>query len=392
MLLPGDPAPDFRVASNVNPNFHFDTVAGRYILLCFFASSEVEFSAKLLAEVGRRQEDLSARTAVFFGLSVDPQDVGRLPARHPGLTFFWDVDQAVSQKYGAIERRQRPERVAGEEGAAASDAEDEPGDRSDGPETTYRPRTVLLDRAMRVMAVSHFGGEPAEHLNELLRIIDALPAIADDVTTPAPVLVIPHVFERDLCRTLMNYYDEHGGEDSGFMRDVGGKTVAVMDYGHKRRMDCDIKDEGLIRVTQERLSRRVVPAIKQAFQFNVTRIERHIVACYDAADGGHFRAHRDNTTLGTAHRRFAVTLNLNAEEFEGGELWFPEFSRRKYKAPTGGCVVFSCSLLHEATKVTKGRRYAFLPFLYDDAAARIRERNRQFVSGAPPVQGAAAVR
>lgn len=37
--------------------------------------------------------------------------------------------------------------------------------------------------------------------------------------------------------------------------------------------------------------------------------------------------------------------------------------------------MFSCSLLHEAQPVTKGRRYAFLPFLYDHEGARLRERN-----------------
>ena len=120
-----------------------------------------------------------------------------------------------------------------------------------------------------------------------------------------------------------------------------------------------------------------MPEIAKAFQFRVTRIERYIVACYDAADGGHFRAHRDNTTKGTAHRRFAVTVNLN-DGFDGGELWFPEFGPRRYRPPAGGAVVFSCSLLHEATRVTRGVRYATLPFLYDDAAARLRERNQAF--------------
>jgi hypothetical protein len=43
-------------------------------------------------------------------------------------------------------------------------------------------------------------------------------------------------------------------------------------------------------------------------------------------------------------------------------------------------VVFSCSLLHEARPVTRGKRYAFLPFLYDDEAARLRERNLEFVT------------
>jgi predicted 2-oxoglutarate/Fe(II)-dependent dioxygenase YbiX len=41
--------------------------------------------------------------------------------------------------------------------------------------------------------------------------------------------------------------------------------------------------------------------------------------------------------------------------------------------------VFSCSLLHEALPVTRGRRYAFLPFLYDEAAARIRQATQQYV-------------
>src|SRR5215208_3483636 len=110
-------------------------------------------------------------------------------------------------------------------------------------------------------------------------------------------------------------------------------------------------------------------------------MERYIVACYEAETGGHFRAHRDNTTMGTAHRRFAVTINLNAEEYEGGDLLFPEFGSRTYRAPTGGAVVFSCSLLHQAMPVTKGRRFAFLPFLYDDAGARLRERNARFLEG-----------
>lgn len=66
---------------------------------------------------------------------------------------------------------------------------------------------------------------------------------------------------------------------------------------------------------------------------------------------------------------------IDLYEASGGDLSFPEFGQRTYRASTGGAVVFSCALLHEARAVTKGRRYAFLPFLYDDEGARIRERN-----------------
>ena len=46
-----------------------------------------------------------------------------------------------------------------------------------------------------------------------------------------------------------------------------------------------------------------------------------------------------------------------------------------WRPPAGGAVVFSCGMLHEVTPITRGRRYAFLPFLYDEAAARVREAN-----------------
>jgi peroxiredoxin/predicted 2-oxoglutarate/Fe(II)-dependent dioxygenase YbiX len=368
MLLPGDPAPWFKAASTVNPKFNFDTAAGRYVVLTFFASSKHPFSEKLLAEVDRRRERFDVTNVVFFGVSVDQQDQQRLNSDWPGIIYFWDTDLAISRQYGVVSE-------------APVDAQ------SDDKKASYQPCTFLLDQSLRLLAMVPFTpGEAAVHLDEIFKLIDSLPKMSA-LNAPAPVLLIPYVFEPQLCKTLIEYYHAHGGEDSGFMRDVGGKTVGVTDYSHKRRADCEIVDQQLIKTTQERLARRIVPAIKQAFQFNATRIERHIVACYDAVTGGHFRAHRDNTTLGTAHRRFAVTINLNTEEFEGGELWFPEFSQRTYRAPTGGAVVFSCSLLHEAAPVTRGLRYAFLPFLYDDAAAKIREQNHKFVAGGAPIQG-----
>ena len=109
-------------------------------------------------------------------------------------------------------------------------------------------------------------------------------------------------------------------------------------------------------------------------------MERLLIGCYDAKDGGHFRPHRDNTTRGTAHRRFALSINLN-DEFDGGELVFPEFGPRRCKVPAGCGVVFGCSLLHMMTPVVRGRRYALLPFLYDENAAALRQANERFVAG-----------
>ena len=61
---------------------------------------------------------------------------------------------------------------------------------------------------------------------------------------------------------------------------------------------------------------------------------------------------------------------------------FPEYGPRGYKPPPGAAIVFSCSLLHAVSRVTAGRRYAFLPFMYDDEAAALREKNSGSLEGA----------
>ena len=352
----GEPAPWFECRSPVNPRFHFDTIAGRFIVLCFFGTSANDIARKTLDAFRSRREKFDDMDCCFFGVSVDSQDEsqGRVQEELPGFHMFWDFDQRVSTLYGAADKTRASE---------------------------YAPQTFVLDERLRVVAIVPFLPAPKEHVDAVMAALNSLPrlkpALLADV--PAPVLVVPRIFEPELCRTLIQYYDQLGGEESGFMRQVDGKTVAVHDHGHKRRRDQEIMDERLRNACMHRIHDRLLPEIHKAFQFRATRIERYIVACYDSSTGGHFRAHRDNTTKGTAHRRFAVSLNLNTGEYEGGQLWFPEFGRQRYVPPAGGAVVFSCSLLHEATPVTAGSRYAFLPFLYDDEAARIRQQNLPYL-------------
>jgi predicted 2-oxoglutarate/Fe(II)-dependent dioxygenase YbiX len=196
----------------------------------------------------------------------------------------------------------------------------------------------------------------------------------------APVLIVPRVFEPAFCQQLMAYYEARGGAPSGTTHENDeGKTYVALNDAFKRRFDCDIEDAALREGAMHRIYWRLGPEIERAFAFKPTRMERYIVACYDSGSGGYFKPHRDNTTKGTAHRRFAVTINLNAEAYEGGDLRFPEYGPHAYRAPSGGAVVFSCALLHEAAPVTKGKRYAFLPFLYDEEAAKVRAKNNAFL-------------
>lgn len=358
-LLPGDSAPTFRQRSLSNPRYVLDVAAGRYMVLCFFGSAADAAGRAAIAAARARPELFDDQHAAFFGVSFDPSDETetRLEERYPGYRFFLDFDGVAGRLYGAL-----PE-PPGDSVAAES----------------ARRLWIILGPSMRVLGVFPLTPDGSARTMDFLAALPP-PALQAGFPVQAPILVLPQVFEPDLCRRLIDAYEQAGvGEMSGFMREEDGKTVLKHDPGHKRRRDHDLVDPALIAETRAKVQRRVVPEILKAHQFTVTRMERHLVGCYRADDGGHFRPHRDNTTKGTAHRRFAVSINLNAD-FEGGQIGFPEYGPQTFKPPPGGAVVFSCSLLHTVTPVTAGARYAFLPFLYDDAAARIREQNAAFLA------------
>lgn len=344
MLDWGDHAPWFNApALSGLPNYGFETVAGRHVLMLFYGSTSHPPCRDALRVVADHRDLFDDHLACFFGITVDPRDSesGAIAQQLPGIRFFLDYDRKVSDLYDATVEGGR-----------------------------YRPHWLVLDPDLRVLG--RFDLDQGKAAIELLR--RSIADQGDEVGGWAPVLRVPYVFEPEFCRHLISLYEADGGEESGFMREVDGKTVMLVDPAHKQRRDLALDGESLRQQIRRRLIARLNPAIERAFQFRPSRIERYIVACYESGHG-HFRPHRDNTTRGTAHRKFAVTINLNADEYEGGDLRFPEFGPQTYRAPTGGAVVFSCSLLHEATPVTSGRRFAFLPFLYDEEAARIREAN-----------------
>lgn len=54
-------------------------------------------------------------------------------------------------------------------------------------------------------------------------------------------------------------------------------------------------------------------------------------------------------------------------------------------------MAFACGLMHEATPVTAGRRYAFLPFLYDEAGEAVLQAYRDRIAAVTrPPAGAPA--
>jgi predicted 2-oxoglutarate/Fe(II)-dependent dioxygenase YbiX/peroxiredoxin len=339
----GDPVPWFAAPLLGEGSFNLSVAAGRWIVLAFLGSPANPRIDQELTELFHSAPLFDEDRIVFYGILTAPPDdpAPYLNRSSTAAAFLTDYDGAISHAFGA----------------------------------TDMPRTIVLDPMLRAIADIPWGYADG-HAETVRTVLQSLPAVDDSAGVPltAPVLIVPRVFDFALCDVLVQFYDKIGGNDSGFLLDVDGKTAKVVDYRLKRRNDLAVAHPQLREAIRTQIVRRLVPAIERFFQFEATRMDRYIVACYDSAVGGHFYRHRDNVNVGAQHRRFAVSINLN-NDFEGGDLLLPEFGRRTYRAPHGGAMVFSCGALHQVTPMTSGRRYAFLAFLYGEADATLREAN-----------------
>jgi predicted 2-oxoglutarate/Fe(II)-dependent dioxygenase YbiX len=323
--------------------FDLHVSAGRWVALSFLGSPADPRANEELAALLRDAELLRDDHMIMgIVLTAPPADIAPLAAMSSNALFFLaDYDGALSRAFGAQDM----------------------------------PRTVVLDPMLRVIADIPWDF-PQGHAATVQGVLRGLPAVEDSAgcAMTAPALIVPRVFSFELCDFLMQFYDEQGGKESGFQFDIDGKTTTLTDGRLKRRRDVCVHAPQVRELVRDHVVRRLLPQIERNFQFQATRMDRYIVACYDSESGGHFFRHRDNVNAGAEHRRFALSINLNGD-FDGCDLMFPEFGRKVYRPPVGGALVFSCGALHQVMPVTRGRRYAFLAFLYGEEDARKREAN-----------------
>ena len=104
-LSVGEPAPWFSSRSTVNPQFRFDTLAGRYLILCFFQSTSDPTSEIVLASLAKHRNRFDGKNLGFMGVSTDPDDerLNRIKEDIPGIHYLLDFDQSVSKQFGLID-------------------------------------------------------------------------------------------------------------------------------------------------------------------------------------------------------------------------------------------------------------------------------------------------
>lgn len=226
---------------------------------------------------------------------------------------------------------------------------------------------LLLDRTFRVVQLL-----PAQPGNAAL-CLKSLPVCSGEVSRTvvlaAPVLLIPNLFPPDICRALIGCFESGRSVQGGLASiDADGHACGTVNPDKKRRRDFLMSpDHPWHNGLKTALLRRCAPEIKRAFQADVAHTDRILIARYDDS-GGWFRRHRDNVAPNVAFREFAISMNLNAGDYKGGHLLFPEHNDHRHDPPTGAGLIFSASLLHEAAPVTRGQRYVLLTFFHGDAA------------------------
>ena len=307
----GEPAPFITAVTDGVANYSIQVTAGRWMVLMAFGSLSNPICAAAHDEVLARRGLFDDENCLFFGVTVDIDDrnLHHLYNDTPGLRYLWDLDQKVCHQLGVID------------------------------DQFMNPAVFLIDRSYRIFAT---GG--IDQTGEILDLLEQ--ELAREQTRQAaefaPVLLAPRIFEPEFCQTLIDYFNAHEAEESGFAIDMDGKTVTHVAAHLKRREDVTIEDEALIDGVADRMTRRLLPMVERAFGWRATEIERFLICRYSEHNQGFFSAHRDNVTAGTAHRKFAVSINLNEPDFEGGEVRFPEFGPRTYRTPSGGAAVFAC--------------------------------------------------
>jgi predicted 2-oxoglutarate/Fe(II)-dependent dioxygenase YbiX len=334
MTLPeiGDKAPDILGATAAGRFYSLDAQAGR---------------AAVLVALGARQE--TARRvfdqirAARAGLAAQGVDVVPLAPTDASLAAAFAADPEARDQIVYVVR------AGGLETA----------------ELDGRPAAVFIDRGGRVADLLALDDQ-TDLVERLGGRVGLQPP--RKCASAAPVLIIPGVAPPALRSALIAHF-EASPHTAGVMASyANGGAQAKFDETQKHRRDIELTaDSPLYGEVLDVLARRCVPEIKRAFQVDIACTDRILIARYDDT-GGYFKRHRDNALPHTEFREFAVSLNLNTQDYEGGELSFPEYSDDLFSPPAGAAAVFSASLLHEAGAVTKGRRYVLLSFLCSAAA------------------------
>src|SRR5262249_15677531 len=155
----------------------------------FFGSAADPAGRSAIDAMLRHRDRFDDHRVSFFGISIDPADESesRVKDINPGVHFLWDFDRAVSRQCGTLPHEQ-PQNGTGP--------------------IPYRLFWLVLGPSLHALA-SFPISDAVESDEPVFTFLDSLPDPENfaGFEIPAPVLILPNVFEPGLCQKLINLYD-----------------------------------------------------------------------------------------------------------------------------------------------------------------------------------------
>ena len=206
--------------------------------------------------------------------------------------------------------------------------------------TNVTRTTVLVDGSTRVRKVYR----PLSVDHHIFKVVNNLYTVFPDlavnslISSTAPVLCLPKVLNEKLCSSLINNFKN-------------GKPSELFIEKYMKSID-------------NRLIEYVLPQLEKAFVYKATRREEPYILKSTVNDS-------NKSLVATSgehqHRKFAVVIYLNSEEFSGGGIQFPEYGFLSFKPNTGDALIFSASFYQVLTQIYQGERWIYGTYLYNEA-------------------------
>ena len=179
-----------------------------------------------------------------------------------------------------------------------------------------------------------------------------------------PCIRIDNALDDELLRDVKDYYSQQNEKGQLTFHKRAGK-----DRSHVH------PNVELAKRIDNKLSRTVLPELRKIFYFDAKYREDYKICSYDGVTSGRFHAHRD-TPAPHQRRRYAMSLLLN-DDYEGGELYLPEYDI-KVKPKANTAIIFPGISAHQVLEVTEGSRMAVITFFSSGSKERYRMKSHFF--------------
>ena len=315
----------------------FDPFPGRAIALAFLGSAADPAAEAALAALSANRRLVDDGEAAFFAVIAESGSGPEiaLEARFPSIVFLWDGGE-MARAFGA--------------------------DRS----------LVILDPMLRVVDVA-----PLDEADRVLRRFETIVAAQRRLRPPRRRRFSPWRMFSSLNSAPISSpaSSASGGKDSGFMQDHG----RAVSREFRRQLETpprfpsdrpapDRQSQSAHRAKDLPGDQEGVPDALQpgssATSSRATMPRPADISVLIATTPG------SRSRIAGSQSRSISTRISRAARFR-----FPNTALQTFKAAPGTAVVFSASILHEVSRVTRGRRYVFLTFLFDEEAERVRQAN-----------------